>query len=258
MQHQLNPNNNNAKKPSKTSSFGNTPLMHAIMDGDDKAVDRLLNEGANIEATDIHGHTPLMLAVIFERIDVIKTLLKMGANIHTKDKTQATALDIALSHKNKDALYALRPKQPSPTASLNKTDIKSIMLGVNATERLAQEDSSTSSLSDSSSASSPREMEGVTTQPTEDSVTNYIATRESEPEYNSTASKVLSCLRDYSKTNKLDAAKGLDIIVQKAIADNQSISIALRDNKSGLFSKHGEQLNQGRLGDIVQRLRLRH
>jgi ankyrin repeat protein len=53
---------------------GRTALMGAAYKGDEKDVKLLLDNGANINATDAKGLTSMMYAVMFGRISVIRVL----------------------------------------------------------------------------------------------------------------------------------------------------------------------------------------
>ncbi|HKY73205.1 MAG TPA: ankyrin repeat domain-containing protein [Nitrospira sp.] len=59
------------------------------------AVKRLIDEGANIEATDQQGRTVLEVATAFGQADVVKILLMAGANVNAGAGKPQTALHLA-------------------------------------------------------------------------------------------------------------------------------------------------------------------
>ncbi|CAM9287425.1 unnamed protein product, partial [Scytosiphon promiscuus] len=60
-----------------------------------KAVDVLLDAGANIEARDSKGHTPLHTAAIFARSDSARSLLERGADVNALTLSGASTLILA-------------------------------------------------------------------------------------------------------------------------------------------------------------------
>ncbi len=67
-------------------------LAQAAARGRAADIDRLLNEGAAIDAADDAGRTPLMLAVINGQESAVRQLLGRGANRDLVDKQGLTAL----------------------------------------------------------------------------------------------------------------------------------------------------------------------
>lgn len=66
--------------------YRNTPLMWASRMGYKEVVELLLKRGANVDAQDMHGQTALIQAL--EREDneeIIKILLKWGARVDIQD-----------------------------------------------------------------------------------------------------------------------------------------------------------------------------
>jgi len=67
-------------------------LIDAAVDGDTASVERLLDQGAGINA---HAHddwTPLTVAAREGKIEVVRLLLKRGANVNAKEGGGHTAL----------------------------------------------------------------------------------------------------------------------------------------------------------------------
>lgn len=74
---------------------GVTPLMRAMrIDGDTRAVRKLLNAGANVDAKDDDGDTALQYA--FD-VECVRMLIESGADIHTENDNGETLLQNACS-----------------------------------------------------------------------------------------------------------------------------------------------------------------
>jgi len=63
----------------------NNDLLQAVQAGDGQAAERLLDQGADIDATDGRGRTSLMITVHEERLDLFHMLIERGANINIRD-----------------------------------------------------------------------------------------------------------------------------------------------------------------------------
>jgi ankyrin repeat protein len=66
-----------------------TPLHDAASRDDVSAVDALLSNGADIEASDEDGQTPLFLGALVGSVDACKVLIERGADIHAWCGTSA-------------------------------------------------------------------------------------------------------------------------------------------------------------------------
>src|ERR1700733_475335 len=80
---------------SAQQSTPESKLCAAISEGDLISVERLLREGADVEARGTNGITPLMQATEQGRIPMINLLLERGANPNAKDEQGETALSWA-------------------------------------------------------------------------------------------------------------------------------------------------------------------
>jgi ankyrin repeat protein len=60
-------------------------------------VQRLLQQGADVEQRNLRGRTPLMASAWSGRLDVARLLLDKGASVTVRDRTGLNALDIARS-----------------------------------------------------------------------------------------------------------------------------------------------------------------
>jgi Ankyrin repeats (3 copies) len=70
-------------------------LGAAAASGDSSAVERLLDQGATLDARDDLGRTPLMLATLNGQIETVRLLLSRGANPNIADNEGRTALQQA-------------------------------------------------------------------------------------------------------------------------------------------------------------------
>lgn len=85
-------------------------LFEAVSNNNIKEVARLIEAGANVNATDDYGETALMMAVSSEGAgaDMAKLLIAAGADVNARDKGGKTALIIAEDHNAKDAMALLK------------------------------------------------------------------------------------------------------------------------------------------------------
>lgn len=81
-----------------------TPLFHAVRDGQEKAVERLIVGKADLHKTDKSGMFPLEVAAI-KGFDIIAgKLLSAGARLDQRDKRGWTALFAAVAQGHKDVV----------------------------------------------------------------------------------------------------------------------------------------------------------
>lgn len=86
--------------PNVMDSKGRTPLFHAVTSGSPKALEVLLDHGAQIEWTNQMNVTPLHASVIRGDLDVLKALVKHGALLDKFDTYGETALYDAVARGN--------------------------------------------------------------------------------------------------------------------------------------------------------------
>ena len=72
-------------------------LIQASVNGDIEKVKKILEDGADINATDEDGNTALSMAVINAQYDVVELLLDNGADINTKNVDGDTPLIHAIN-----------------------------------------------------------------------------------------------------------------------------------------------------------------
>jgi uncharacterized protein len=86
---------------------GTTALHWAVRNDDSELVDRLIRAGANVKAANRYGITPLYLACVNADAVIIEKLLKAGADANTISNEGETTLMTASRTGNVDAVKAL-------------------------------------------------------------------------------------------------------------------------------------------------------
>lgn len=83
-------------------------LLHvAAFRGDLRAIQFLLDKGADVNAKAADGHTPLHLAAVANHVDVIKLLLEYHADVNAADQYGDTPLHFAAMARSLEAAKAL-------------------------------------------------------------------------------------------------------------------------------------------------------
>lgn len=92
-------------------SVGNTPLHHAALKGQIKAVKYLIMKKAAVNAKNMHGLTPMHMAAMSEnkaaRMEVVELLAANGAKIDEPSKHEATPLCVAACAGNLEVMELL-------------------------------------------------------------------------------------------------------------------------------------------------------
>lgn len=67
-------------------------LHTAAKNGDLKLVQSLIEEGADVNSTNVYGTTPLILASWEGHVEIVKLLLEKGANVNSADNVRSTPI----------------------------------------------------------------------------------------------------------------------------------------------------------------------
>ena len=100
--------NNNQQGPVNESEDKGMSLRIAANSGDLGELERLLNEGADINARAMNGMTPLILASWRGHTKVVEVLLRRGADVTAKSNAGSTALTLATQRGHKKIIELLR------------------------------------------------------------------------------------------------------------------------------------------------------
>jgi hypothetical protein len=68
-------------------------FLHCCWQGDLNEVERLLDEGVNINIQDDDGFTPLIIAIVNKDIDLVELLIEKGADVSIKDNDGKDVFD---------------------------------------------------------------------------------------------------------------------------------------------------------------------
>jgi len=101
--------------------YGNTPLMSAALTGHTDTLRLLLDKGANANAKGTTGRTALMEAAVEGYTEAVKILLEKGADVNAKDEGGWTALFWAAFSQRRDVARVLLEKGADANAR-NKYD----------------------------------------------------------------------------------------------------------------------------------------
>lgn len=107
------------KEQENKSSTGMTALMLAAGNDDSRIVQRLLDQGAQINAKDKKGQTALMLASMNAYLDTVEILLAGGADINVQNNNGTTALTLAAMKGHTTMVKYLLDKNPDLTLKTN-------------------------------------------------------------------------------------------------------------------------------------------
>lgn len=107
---------------------GCTTLHTAAKKGNVKAIDRLIEDGENINLFDEEGMSPLVYAISYNQKESFDTLLNAGADINQKDPLNGnTPLHEAVMSGNRHFIAQLLSKGADPKAK-NKNGLNPLMI----------------------------------------------------------------------------------------------------------------------------------
>jgi len=95
------------------------PLTIEIMMGNKKEVNRLLNEGKNIEELNGYNLSPLFTAIYCNNEEIVKLLVEKGANVNLKWENTLTPLHLACRNVNDSIIKTLTENG----ANVNELDV---------------------------------------------------------------------------------------------------------------------------------------
>jgi hypothetical protein len=100
-------------------------LLNAARDGNLNQVERLINEGADVNQVDDSGYTPLMWAARNNHLEISRQLVHAGAFVEKQNKSQLTAIQIGSRFGNhKIARYLARMSKTQREHKINKRVIE--------------------------------------------------------------------------------------------------------------------------------------
>lgn len=109
-----------------------TPILKYFLSGMDVKIDilkEMIKHGANINESNIDGYTPLILASMGNDFESVKVLLENGANIDDENYLDENAIDISITSKMRNYLTLEKKIRDALGYSYNyKGDRKNILL----------------------------------------------------------------------------------------------------------------------------------
>lgn len=97
-------------------------LLEASYKGDISAVERALNQGANVNVQNYMGDTGLMLATKKEHLDIVKLFLDKKAYVNVRSFGGGTALVYAVVNQNKEIIELLLDARADVNVKINRTN----------------------------------------------------------------------------------------------------------------------------------------
>ena len=91
----------------QSSPYGSA-LMAAVVKGNTKIVELLLNSNADANIADENGTTAMHYAVMFRNYEAVKLLIKANADVKLKDNRGQCALDYAVNYNDKKLTNLLK------------------------------------------------------------------------------------------------------------------------------------------------------
>jgi ankyrin repeat protein/mono/diheme cytochrome c family protein len=98
-------------------------LATAIRNGDEQAIRKLLDNGADVNARDAEGNTPLILASFYASPQCLELLIDKGADVNATNKAGATALIRAATSYEKTRLLVAAGANVRVRTALGNTSL---------------------------------------------------------------------------------------------------------------------------------------
>lgn len=110
---------NHGADPNIKSEEQFSPLHESVSKGNLSIVEKLLSSGAQIDTTTSTGMTPLMLAAQTGNKAMIKLLIEKGADINKQDQDHYSALAYGILYNNIDTVSTLLEYEPRTNITLS-------------------------------------------------------------------------------------------------------------------------------------------
>jgi protein-disulfide isomerase len=91
----------------RADSWGRTPLIVALQQGNAPVVEMLINHGASVSATDAWGRTPLLVATQLKNTAAVRLLVEKKSDVNAANKNDITPLIAAAQTGNREAAALL-------------------------------------------------------------------------------------------------------------------------------------------------------
>lgn len=104
-------------------------LMEAVWQGDIAEIQRLLDQGYNVNETAEDGTTPVMFAVLLKKSEVVRFLMDNGADVNLPDKGRMTALTFAAIGQEPDVLEVILDRISVSKGSMSDLMILALWVG---------------------------------------------------------------------------------------------------------------------------------
>ncbi len=96
---------------SENEGIGAASLFSAIIKRQTNMIRSLMRVGVDLDIKNIEGTTPLMAAAEYGVIDIAKILIENGANVKATNNVSETAYDIAMKNENFDLAKLISSNQ---------------------------------------------------------------------------------------------------------------------------------------------------
>lgn len=106
-----------------------SPLMEAVEQGDIAEIQRLLDEGYDINETTKNGTTPVTYAVLLGKREVVEFLIDNGADVNIPDKRGMTAPMFAAMGRDSDLLETILDRVDFSKESMSDLMILALWVG---------------------------------------------------------------------------------------------------------------------------------